>query len=175
MADNRRVDFKGLRQRADFRAILAHHGLEPVGKGDQLKIRCCPFHDDHEPGCSSVNLTKRAFHCFGGGIEGNVPDFVHRLETGAGNGAVSIRQAAALEPAGGTSARCGARKPKDGPATPEAEGKACPPPPRRLLAPPKGRNGPPARQPSRRPSTSLLCSHPGSGPPLASILFTLRS
>jgi DNA primase len=127
MADNRRVDFKGLRQRADFRAILAHHGLEPVGKGDQLKIRCCPFHDDHEPGCSSVNLTKRAFHCFGGGIEGNVPDFVHRLETGAGNGAVSIRQAAlklaeisSIEHTGATGARRGARKPKDGPAAGKA-------------------------------------------------------
>ena len=79
MADNRRVDFKDLRQRADFRAILAHYSLKPVGNGDQLKIRW-PFHDDHEPSCS-VNLTKRAFHCFGCGIEGNVLDFVHRLET----------------------------------------------------------------------------------------------
>jgi hypothetical protein len=33
MADNRRVDFSDLRKRADFRAILAHYGLTPVGKG----------------------------------------------------------------------------------------------------------------------------------------------
>jgi hypothetical protein len=37
MADNPRIDFKDLRQRADFRAIFAHHGLKPVGNGDQLK------------------------------------------------------------------------------------------------------------------------------------------
>ena len=159
MADNRRVDFKDLRQRADFRAILAHYSLKPVGNGDQLKIRC-PFHDDHEPSCS-VNLTKQAFHCFGCGIEGNVLDFVHRLETEAGNGAVTIRQAA-LKLAEISGIELSARQ-----ALAEALGsprtglghlkqrKARPPPPRRLLAPPTGRNGPPARQPSRRPSTSL--------------------
>jgi hypothetical protein len=61
------------------------------------------------------------------GIEGNVLDFVHRLETEAGNGAVSIRQAAlklaeisSIEHTGATGARRGARKPKDGPAAGKA-------------------------------------------------------
>ena len=53
---------------------------------------------------------------------------MHPLETEAGNGAVTIRQVAlklaeisGIEHAGATGARRGARKPKDGPATPEAE------------------------------------------------------
>jgi hypothetical protein len=40
MPDNRRVDFADIRKRADFRAVLAHYGLPPVEKGDQVKIRC---------------------------------------------------------------------------------------------------------------------------------------
>lgn len=93
MPDTRRVDFADLRKRADFRAVLAHYGLKPVGRGDQLKI-CCPFHDDHEPSCS-VNLAKRAFHCFGCAAEGNVLEFVHRMENRDG-GTVTLREAAIL-------------------------------------------------------------------------------
>ena len=93
MTDNRRVDFEDIRRRADFRAVLAHYGLEPVGKGDQVKIRC-PFHDDGEPSCS-VNLAKRVFHCFGCPAKGNVLEFVHRMENRDGQ-AVTLRRAGIL-------------------------------------------------------------------------------
>ena len=93
MTDNRRVDFKDLRGRADFRAILAHYGLKPVGKGDQVKV-LCPFHDDSEPSCS-VNFAKRAFHCFGCQAAGNVLEFVHQMENRNGQ-AVTLRRAGIL-------------------------------------------------------------------------------
>ena len=93
MPDTRRVNFKDLRQRADFRAVLAHYGLEPKGKGDQVKIPC-PFHDDVEPSCS-VNLAKRAYHCFGCQAAGNVLEFVHEMENRNGEG-VTLRRAGIL-------------------------------------------------------------------------------
>ena len=40
MADNRRIDFDDLKQRADFRTVLAHYGLTPIGQGEQAKIHC---------------------------------------------------------------------------------------------------------------------------------------
>src|SRR3954454_9344307 len=93
MADNRRVDFNALRRRADFRAILAHYGLSPVGKGDQVKVQC-PFHPDEEPSCS-VNLGKRVYHCFACQAAGNVLEFVHRMENRNGE-AVTLRRAGIL-------------------------------------------------------------------------------
>lgn len=87
-----RVNFEALKARADFRSVLAHYGLTPVGHGDQAKIHC-PFHEDERPSCS-VNLEKGLFHCFAGGCQaqGNVLDFVHRME--AQNGTTpSIREA----------------------------------------------------------------------------------
>ena len=93
MTDNRRVDFKDLRDRADFRAILAHYNLKPVGKGDQVKV-LCPFHDDSEPSCS-VNFAKRAFHCFACPAKGNVLEFVHQMENRNGQG-VTLRRAGIL-------------------------------------------------------------------------------
>lgn len=123
MAKNYRVDFELIKARADFRAILAHYGLTP-GRGVQFKI-LCPFHDDTEPSCS-INTNERIFNCFGCGVSGNVLEFVHRMETRDGT-LVSIRKAGirlaevcGIE-LGETGARRGARKPKDGPATPEAE------------------------------------------------------
>jgi DNA primase len=90
MADNRRVDFDAIKARADFRAVPAHHGLTPVGKGDQAKIRR-PFHDDGEPS-RSVNLAKGLFPCFPCHVAGNALDFVHRMETRDGSTA-TLRQA----------------------------------------------------------------------------------
>ena len=91
MAKTHRVDFDGLKARADFRAVLLHYGLTPVGSGDQAKVRC-PFHDDQRPSCS-VNLVKGLWHCFAGCGAGNVLDFVHRMETRDG-ATVSLRLAA---------------------------------------------------------------------------------
>jgi hypothetical protein len=125
MPKTHRVDFDDLKARADFRAVLAHYGLTPVGSGDQTKVPC-PFHDDGRPSCS-VNLEKRLFHCFGCGAKGNVLEFVHRMEAlEAANGAtVSLRAAGlrlaeicGLPLASGT--RHGTRKPSGGPAQPRA-------------------------------------------------------
>lgn len=92
MSENLRVDFDALKTRADFRAVLIHYGIKLPGRGTQTKI-CCPFHDDQEPSCS-INLERGIFHCFGAGceVEGNVLDFVHRMESRSGTG--SIRKAA---------------------------------------------------------------------------------
>src|SRR5215210_1463608 len=90
MSTNRRIDFDDLRARADFRVVLAHYQLAPIGQGDQAKLPC-PFHDDDRPSCS-VNLGKGLWHCFAGCGAGNVLDFVHRMECRDGT-AVSIRKA----------------------------------------------------------------------------------
>ena len=39
MPDTRRIHFEDNLGRANFRAVLAHPGVTPVGKGDQVKIR----------------------------------------------------------------------------------------------------------------------------------------
>src|SRR3954467_13252775 len=93
MVKNYRVDFEAIKARADFRAVLAHYGLELLGQGEQAKVRC-PFHDDERPSCS-VNLERRIFHCHAGscGVSGNVLEFVHRMETKDGE-IVSLKEAA---------------------------------------------------------------------------------
>src|SRR5947208_4882871 len=81
MAKDYRVDFEAIKARSDFRAVLGHYGLAPLGQGEQAKVRC-PFHDDERPSCS-VNLERGIFHCHAGscGAKGNVLEFVHRMET----------------------------------------------------------------------------------------------
>lgn len=93
MPKTSRINFEELKARADFRAVLAHYSLAPVGQGDQVKIRC-PFHDDERPSCS-VNLEKKLFHCFSCQLSGNVLDFVHRMEAlqASDGSTVSLRQA----------------------------------------------------------------------------------
>lgn len=90
MPKQHRVNFEELKARADFRAVLLHYGLSPMGAGEQARI-LCPFHDDERPSCS-VNLAKGLFHCFACEAKGNVLDFVHRLETKDG-AVVSLRAA----------------------------------------------------------------------------------
>ena len=93
MAKSYRVNFEEIKAGSDFRLVLVHYGLKGAGQPlpCQSKISC-PFHEDAEPSCS-INRSQRVFHCFGCGAEGNVLDFVHRMETG--NGAtVSLREAA---------------------------------------------------------------------------------
>ena len=91
MAKAQRIDFDDLKARADFRAVLAHYGIAPIGQGEQAKVPC-PFHDDERPSCS-VNLTKGLWHCFRGCGAGNVLDFVHLMENRDG-GSVKLLEAA---------------------------------------------------------------------------------
>src|SRR3954452_20749389 len=82
MGDNRKVDFKALkdRTRGQMPAVLAHYGITPVSQQEQTRIRC-PFHDDERPSCT-VNLTAGVFSCkaAGCGVEGGLFDFVQRKE-----------------------------------------------------------------------------------------------
>ena len=142
MSDNVRVDFDALKARADFRAVLSHYGIKLPGRGMQVKI-CCPFHDDAEPSCS-INLERGIFHCFGAGcgVEGNVLDFVHRMETQ--NGAAASIRTSALRiaeicgiPLDDIRAQKVARKPREGR---KASGAGKPLPSSTKAAP-----GPPAR------------------------------
>ncbi len=79
MSQHSKIDFRALKARSDFRAVLAHYGLSVIGQGDQARIRC-PFHDDERPSCS-VNLTERLWNCHAGCGSGNVLDLVHKMET----------------------------------------------------------------------------------------------
>src|ERR671916_834194 len=73
-----KIDFRFLKQEADFLTVLAHYHLEPVGRGVSRAI-LCPFHDDKTPSCK-VNLGRKIFHCFGCGAHGNILDFVRMKE-----------------------------------------------------------------------------------------------
>jgi DNA primase len=81
MYTNSKVDFKALRAQTAhcFPLVLAHYGLSPVGSGDQLRISC-PWHDDEHPSCS-LNTEKGVWKCHAGCSEGNLLEFVHRMET----------------------------------------------------------------------------------------------
>lgn len=68
------IDFRHVREHADFAAILAHYGLKLSGRGRQQKLRC-PFHDDRRPSLS-IDLEKGVFHCFGCQAKGNALEFV---------------------------------------------------------------------------------------------------
>ncbi len=83
MADNRKVDFKALKERThgQMRTVLAHYAIVPVSPGDQTRIKC-PFHDDERPSMT-VNLSAGVFSCKAAscGVEGGLLDFVWRKES----------------------------------------------------------------------------------------------
>src|SRR5690349_21888953 len=87
-----KVDFKALRVQTAhcFPLVLAHYGLSPVGSGDQLRISC-PWHEDQHPSCS-LNIEKGVWKCHAGCGDGNLLEFVHRMETKEG-AIVTIREA----------------------------------------------------------------------------------
>src|SRR3954447_22630118 len=82
MGDNRKVDFKALKERTrgGMPAVLAHYSITPVSQNEQTRIHC-PFHDDERPSCT-VNLTAGVFSYKAAGcrVEGGVLDFVQRKE-----------------------------------------------------------------------------------------------
>ncbi|MCC2654653.1 MAG: dnaG [Microvirga sp.] len=80
------LDFKHVKEEANFEQILRHYGLVIRGYGKQ-RVTLCPFHKDTKPSCS-IHLEHNVFNCFGCGAHGSVLDFVARLEN------VSIRDAA---------------------------------------------------------------------------------
>ena len=64
--------YPALKQRLTCREVAPRYGLKVNASGMAL----CPFHDEHSP---SLKLS-RGFHCFGCGADGDVIDFVSRLE-----------------------------------------------------------------------------------------------
>jgi DNA primase len=85
-----RIDFKYVREHADFAKVLGAYSIELHKDGSRPgQFKClCPFHDDRNPSMK-VNTQKNIFNCFvcdeG---HGNVLDFVMKMD------AVEIREAA---------------------------------------------------------------------------------
>ena len=75
------LNFKQIREQADFERILSHYGIKLQRDGlkeGQFK-GLCPFHDDHSPSMK-VNINKNIFHCFACEAGGNVLEFVMKME-----------------------------------------------------------------------------------------------
>src|SRR3954454_13900782 len=73
-----RIDFKWIKEQADFLKVLAHYGIEVFGKGTSRAIRC-PFHQDKTPSCK-INLGRKGYHCFGCDARGNILSMTAKLE-----------------------------------------------------------------------------------------------
>ncbi|MBI1175804.1 toprim domain-containing protein [bacterium] len=71
------IDFKELRQRLSFEAVLRHFGVEPRLKGKQHHGFCpLPNHQGKRNSASfSANVERGIFQCFGCGAKGNILDF----------------------------------------------------------------------------------------------------
>jgi DNA primase len=76
------VNFRELRKRLDFEAVLRHYNVEVKRKGDQHHGFCpLPNHRGIRNSPSfSANLVKGIFKCFGCGAEGNVLEFAALME-----------------------------------------------------------------------------------------------
>ena len=137
-----RIDFKHVREHADFLAVLTHYGLEPQKDGtkpDQHKA-FCPFHDDQNPSLK-VNTAKNIYNCFVCDSGGNVLDFVTRMEGGdpgrpsdLRQGALRLAELSGIDPS--TSTGNTSRRPL-----------------RRQKSPPKAQNAVPTRKTPPSPQT----------------------
>jgi DNA primase len=84
-----RIDFRYVREHADFAKVLSSYGiaLERDGTRPGQYKGLCPFHDDARPSLK-VNLERKIFNCFACEEHGNVLDFVMKMD------GVDIRAAA---------------------------------------------------------------------------------
>ena len=72
------LDPKQVKANADIvRVVGRYTRLKPGSKGEHVGL--CPFHDDTNPSLS-VNQEKLLFHCFGCGAEGDIFNFVMKVE-----------------------------------------------------------------------------------------------
>jgi len=91
------LDFKELRERLDFAAVLQHFGVElKVKKGNQHQGFCpLPTHQGHKRSPSfSAQLDRKIWKCFGCGASGNVIDFGSRMMGLDPSDGPSLRKAA---------------------------------------------------------------------------------
>lgn len=72
-----RIDFRYVRQHADFTKVLATYGitLEKDGSRPGQFKALCPFHDDQKPSLK-INTERNIYNCFPCGAGGNVLEFV---------------------------------------------------------------------------------------------------
>jgi len=83
----------------DFGEVLESYGVRLKLRGDSQHQGFCPLPSHEGQGRSpsfSANLTKRAFHCFGCGAQGNALDFVTMMEGWNPDDPRDIRRAALL-------------------------------------------------------------------------------
>lgn len=90
------VDFKTLRQRLSFEAVLRHYKVEIKAKGKQHHGFCpLPKHGGNKNSPSfSANLEKGIFQCFGCQAKGNVLDFAVLMEGGSKDNPADVRKTA---------------------------------------------------------------------------------
>lgn len=90
------IDFKALRARLDFAAILEHYGVEVKRKGNQHHGFCpLPNHNGKRNSPSfSANLEKGIFQCFGCGAKGNVLDFAAFMEKADPHSGLALHEVA---------------------------------------------------------------------------------
>ena len=76
------VNFKELRAKLDFEAVLRHYGVDVKRKGEQHMGYCpLPNHKGKKNSVSfSANLERGIFKCFGCGASGNVLEFAALME-----------------------------------------------------------------------------------------------
>ncbi len=92
------VDFREVREKVPFQAVLDHYGVQLKPKGDQMHgFRPLPAHQGKRRSPSfSVNLERNIFQCFGCGAKGNVIDFTALMESLSPTDPSDIRKAALL-------------------------------------------------------------------------------
>lgn len=66
----------------DLAKVLYYYGLIPGVDSDEQKI-VCPFHNDLNPSMK-VDLVNGSWYCFGCGLSGDAPRFVHLVEKDKG-------------------------------------------------------------------------------------------
>lgn len=93
------LNFKELRERLDFAAVLQHYGVElKVRRGNQHQGFCpLPTHQGRRRSPSfSANLQRRIFRCFGCGASGDLYQYVARMEGLNPESGADIRKVALL-------------------------------------------------------------------------------
>lgn len=73
-----RDELNDLKKRVSMVDVVGHYvTLRPRGRN---LSGCCPFHDDRQPSLV-VYPEKQRFHCYGCGVQGDVLDFLMRVES----------------------------------------------------------------------------------------------
>ena len=90
------IDFKELREKLDFEAVLQHYGVEIKTKGAQHLGFCpLPGHGGNRKSPSfSANLERKIFHCFGCQAAGNVLEFAALMERASLDDGAALRKVA---------------------------------------------------------------------------------